>query len=797
MINMKNKFWVVFGILAFSFVLPQTVFALSVDMAQSLAELIFNLFLGPFILILKLELQILPKIAAYNGFINEPGVVAGWTILRDLANMFFIIVLLIIAFATILRVRSYGFKQLLSNFIIVVILVNFSRTIIGLVIDLFQVVMLTFVSAIKDVLAGNIVVALGLQNLVSFSQNGAGSITNGDFLAAVFFGGIMLIVACVVIAIFIFTLAMRVITIWLLVVSAPMAFLAYVVPRTQSYFNRWVDKLLNAILVGPVIAFLLWLSFTIVGKGDIYQRFAGPDDAGQTSEQSQSGFAAGTTTENVFTYVIGISMLFGSLLAAKNLGTVGAGIGTMAAGKLKGVASTFAQRQGIGTAVRTGALVSRGLINKEGEMRTWAKPLAVIPGVAVWSGAAQRGAQKVQGMRAAQVKKYGEADLKNVLPQHREAYLKSQASKGRVFGIPGTKIFGQAYSTAFSGGANFDRDIQLAQAKVDRNSIDYNNPNEVKQAADALRKVGDESRLQKLQGKSIHAFENDDELKRFIRDKGVSVIGGMNTQGITAAQMKVIMDQDAKAVGTMVAGMDKTNKDTFMKELDTHMASLGPATDIGVKDSVVQKARILQARFDGDNDHLHDALDAMPAALDNFVDALVRVATGQELGKLQDNRTTRGTGVSTYNLVNKAQEKATQSQAEAILGEAKNDDQRERLVRNQVRGGNVKGMMSNPRTLGSVQDADVLAYFGSKIPPGAPATGGIRDKLAKANLEFAHLAFTTLADFDNFVKTIVKVEDVLKIDPVQLKRIVTTSAATPGSILTPAMLEALKKHGVE
>lgn len=510
MINMKNKFWVALGIVAFSFILPQSVLAAIGDIPQSLAEVLFNILLTPFVLILKLELLLLPKIATYNGFTRQEGVVQGWTILRDLANMFFIIVLLVIAFATILRVKSYGFKQLLSNFIIVVILVNFSRTIIGLVIDLFQVVMLTFVSAIKDVLAGNIVVALGLHNLMTFSDSGAGSITSGDFLAAVFFGGIMLIVACVVIGIFIFTLAMRIITIWLLVVSAPMAFLAYVVPRTQSYFNRWVDKLLNAILVGPVIAFLLWLSFTIVGSGKIHESFQNYEGGQEVTDQDLGNVAEVATTENVITYVIGIAMLFGSLLAAKNLGTVGAGIGSKAAQKLQSVGTRAAlwtprtawqgtSGQGM---LKGGLSVTRGAIGSSMASGALGGMAAKIP---ILGRSTQQAGLRMQAKET-------------VRRQAKQAYLE----KGTAGMSDEQKM--QYYKSFDSFGAIGRREAKIsnAQLMVDRGLIKDNQ--QATLISGILRQANDGERLKRLQLTRADAFGSTEEIHKAIQEKGPGIL---------------------------------------------------------------------------------------------------------------------------------------------------------------------------------------------------------------------------------------------------------------------------------
>ena len=187
--------------------------------------------------ILKIELWILPIIAQYNDFIREPGVIKGWIALRDLGNMFFIVILLIIAFSTILKIQNYGYRQLLKRFLIIAILVNFSRTIVGILIDFSQVIMLTFVSAIKELAAGNIMVALGLGKIMQSGLN-IGNETEGfEMVPALFLGLIMILITVVVVMVIIAVLVMRIVTLWVLVVLSPIAFVAYTFPKTEKYFS--------------------------------------------------------------------------------------------------------------------------------------------------------------------------------------------------------------------------------------------------------------------------------------------------------------------------------------------------------------------------------------------------------------------------------------------------------------------------------------------------------------------------------------------------------------------------------
>jgi len=71
----------------------------------------------------------------WTNFRKAPVVITGWNVIRDLTNMFFVFILLIIAFATILRAESYGMKQTLWKLIVAALLVNFSLVIAGVFLD--------------------------------------------------------------------------------------------------------------------------------------------------------------------------------------------------------------------------------------------------------------------------------------------------------------------------------------------------------------------------------------------------------------------------------------------------------------------------------------------------------------------------------------------------------------------------------------------------------------------------------------------------------------------------------------
>ena len=94
--------------------------------------------------LLTLMMWVLITIAQYNDFIKSQPIIFGWVIVRDVCNMFFILILLIIAFGTILHIPQYNFKTLLPKLIIMAVLINFSKLICGFLIDFAQVEKIIF-----------------------------------------------------------------------------------------------------------------------------------------------------------------------------------------------------------------------------------------------------------------------------------------------------------------------------------------------------------------------------------------------------------------------------------------------------------------------------------------------------------------------------------------------------------------------------------------------------------------------------------------------------------------------------
>jgi hypothetical protein len=302
--------------------------------------------------VLSLVIAALVAVAQYSNFISAPAVSNGWQIVRDVCNMFFIVILLIIAFATILNIESYSYKKWLPKLILMAILINFSKTICGLLIDVAQVVMLTFVNAFKSVAAGNLVDNLGLTKIMTLSEDTKSGVTDTTVVGAYVLGLIYMIISIVVIVTMLAMLVMRVVMIWVYIVLSPAAYLLSAFPGGQKYASEWWSEFTKNLIAGPVLAFFIWLSFASLNNTATVDSFKVDSNTGgdmnKEVKNSWDVSLANTvaSTPNAFIkFVIAIGMLIGGLKISQEIGGAAGGIAGKGMAKIQK-----------GTAFATGAI---------------------------------------------------------------------------------------------------------------------------------------------------------------------------------------------------------------------------------------------------------------------------------------------------------------------------------------------------------------------------------------------------------------------------------------------------------
>lgn len=285
-------------------------------------------------------------VAQYNDFITSPAVTMGWVIIRDICNMFFIVILLIIAFATVLNIEKYSWKHLLPKLLIMAVLINFSKLICGVLIDFAQVVMLTFVNGFRDIAAGNFAEMAGIHGLLNVpSNNESVSFLSvaGTYILALLY----IIFSVIIMGVVLCVLVIRMIMLWILVVLSPFAYLLETTPSTKAYAGKWWSYFASNLVSGPLLAFFIWLSFaatqsTASGalQGFENNRPDGGAEEGRVSQlaEQRAGLASAGTPEGMLKFVISMGLLIGGLMMTKEIGGAAGAIAGKGLGAMSGTA---------------------------------------------------------------------------------------------------------------------------------------------------------------------------------------------------------------------------------------------------------------------------------------------------------------------------------------------------------------------------------------------------------------------------------------------------------------------------
>lgn len=188
----------------------------------------------------------------------------GWRLVRDFTNMGFILVLVFIALATILRLSDYRVQKTLPTLIIIALLINFTPIICGAIVDVSNIVMNFF---LKDLTGWkiasnnlssqwNILKDQFLNFFDIFKQLGSVIQALTLLFTNVIMGLIFLLYA------FIFVL--RYVAIWILVILSPLAFFSLALPATKKIWNQWWQQFIQWCFIGVYLGFFFYLSEHVI-----------------------------------------------------------------------------------------------------------------------------------------------------------------------------------------------------------------------------------------------------------------------------------------------------------------------------------------------------------------------------------------------------------------------------------------------------------------------------------------------------------------------------------------------------
>ena len=363
-----------------------------------------------------------------EGFTTAGVVVIGWTITRDLANMLFVLVLITISLATILRIETYGMKALLPKLIIAALLINFSLVIAGAIIDFSQILTHFFYDEVASAngVSGQIAKVLKTPSLSKMSPDA----NIGDKLAAgasglimmifsIFFGIILILAAGLALLFAAFFLIVRLIMLWILLILAPLAWFFWIIPGTAHLFQQWWNTFLKWVFFSPIYMFFVYLAIKAGDAGSF---------SSIIQQNMQDVVNASGWKETLFTtlspamfiqFIVIIGLLFGGLVVAQKGGVYGAqgAIGITKA--IRGSAGKWAGRVGMRTALKAAP--------PEGRVQKGLQRLAKIPILGKLATPAFHGLEETR----ATVNKEKES-TKNWTTQHKVDIFDRSETEGKI-----------------------------------------------------------------------------------------------------------------------------------------------------------------------------------------------------------------------------------------------------------------------------------------------------------------------------------------------------------------------------
>ena len=197
-----------------------------------------------------------------------------WEIMRDITNVVFVIVLLLIVYSHItgLGLSNYNIKKALPKLVVAAVLVNMSYLICALAVDASNIIGANlkgvFTSIEESAIASG---GLGDAAKITWTQL-TGVLIGGGAIAGVAIGvagGLGALLWPLIVALLggilsvlvgLITIGMRQALISVLIMIAPLAFVAYMLPNTESWFKKWKDIFISMLIFYPMFSLLFGAS---------------------------------------------------------------------------------------------------------------------------------------------------------------------------------------------------------------------------------------------------------------------------------------------------------------------------------------------------------------------------------------------------------------------------------------------------------------------------------------------------------------------------------------------------------
>lgn len=238
-------------------------------------------------------------------------VVEGWGLMRDFCNMFFIFVLLYVAFKTILGLAGGKTKEMIINVVIIGLLINFSLFATQVIIDASNILTRVFYNAntisittkdangkiipfsynkaegfplsevivskvnpVEIITSGKKIESIKIRGTMNNEDSGKSTpegLSSGTFIIVVLLATAINVVGIIAFLSSALIFITRVIGLWMAMILAPLAFFSYTVPALQDMkmvgWKKWWPETLKLAFLAPVFMFFMYLIIGFMDKG--------------------------------------------------------------------------------------------------------------------------------------------------------------------------------------------------------------------------------------------------------------------------------------------------------------------------------------------------------------------------------------------------------------------------------------------------------------------------------------------------------------------------------------------------
>lgn len=288
------------------------------------------------------------------GLLNNDAIRHGWAFVRDFFNIFFILVLLFSAFATIFQVEKFHLKRTLLMIVLMALLVNFSWPIARIIMDMGNVTMYFLADNMFSSISGS---ASGASIMAVFG----GQSNMGDILVSNYADtySIMYLLAGItftfLFAITIMAMALimliRIVILALLLVFAPIGFVLLILPSTSRYAHDWWNSLFKWTFIGPIQIFMIGLSIKLMTEIG-YANSTAIKSALKNDLGGKGGGGSFATEAALF--IIPIVLLWSALIIGQKMGGSAAGMVVSRAGAAAKWGGRMARKGAWGATKATG-----------------------------------------------------------------------------------------------------------------------------------------------------------------------------------------------------------------------------------------------------------------------------------------------------------------------------------------------------------------------------------------------------------------------------------------------------------